>query len=824
LTKSGGAPLILNSANTYTGGTTIDEGGIVAAAVVGSLSTGSVTNNGILNLTAATGNADYSYTFGNLSGSGIVNVTLPPAGAKSTRINGTTNFTGVLNVGVNQVAGSGRLYPIAQFHLLSAPAIVNVNLNSTLLMDKAVTNTAAINLYGGTTGDALGQFRIENGVNWAGPVTLFANTTFGGNGTAAEISGAIGESGGSFGITRVGSGTTILSGSNTYSGSTWIKGGAISVPSINSVNAGAGTLGWPRNAAQGAIKLGDGTTGATLIYTGTGDTTDRIIDMAGSSGGATLDHAGTNALVFTGGMTISGTGNKTLTLQGSTIATGEFAGVISNGAGSVVSFYKAGTGTWTLSKTNTYTGSTTLNSGRLIVANPNALGTSLSVSITGSATLDFANDEGAGLYNYGFGLSSGSPSTIISGRATPGEAINRRLGASGIGNSSPLTFLKGANVTNGIPTFTIDSLNVSAGGAGTATLVPMTANLSIGDIAILSNSNPKTLQLDGASSDNTVTGVIYNGINTLSITKANTSTWTLFGTNTYTGATAITGGKLVLAGTDGSILGSSALSISGNGILELQGTALAGNTNRLRDAMAVSMNNGTFNFSHNGGDADYSEMAGALIITNSGNTVSASRADGGRTSVVSFASLTRNGNGMINFTGDGLGDVDERNKILFTNMVASTNFIGLWATYNTTNAAAYDVVRGIIAADASYSGFTNLTAKGPSTIPDNSALIARIIEEGSGGGISLEGVTTSSINGLVQNTIFEAIVAMPNQTLLASDIMMVAGTGFLTLGTTPNEGFLAPLVPSGLLQLINQSTNALTINAAITNVELDVVR
>ena len=91
-------------------------------------------------------------------------------------------------------------------------------------------------------------------------------------------------------------------------------------------------------------------------------------------------------------------------------------------------------------------------------------------------------------------------------------------------------------------------------------------------------------------------------------------------------------------------MGSSALSISGNGILELQGTALAGNTNRLRDAMAVSMNNGTFNFSHNGGDADYSEMAGALIITNSGNTVSASRADGGRTSVVSFASLTRNGN------------------------------------------------------------------------------------------------------------------------------------------------------------------------------------
>jgi autotransporter-associated beta strand protein len=124
---------------------------------------------------------------------------------------------------------------------------------------------------------------------------------------------------------------------------------------------------------------------------------------------------------------------------------------------------------------------------------------------------------------------------------------------------------------------------------------------------------------------------------------------------------------------------------------------------------------------------------------------------------------------------------------------------------------------GIIPAPDDANVFTNLTAKGPSIIPDNSTLIARIIAEGTSGGISLAGVTANSINALVQNTIFEATVAMPNQTLLASNIVMVAGTASLTLGTTPNEGFLTPLVPSDVLQIVNQSTNALTINASVTN-------
>jgi autotransporter-associated beta strand protein len=308
--------------------------------------------------------------------------------------------------------------------------------------------------------------------------------------------------------------------------------------------------------------------------------------------------------------------------------------------------------------------------------------------------------------------------------------------------------------------------------------------------------------------------VIANGstVNMPIFREVGTGTWTLSGTNTYSGMTTVNSGTLALKG--GGKLASTGLVVNAGGSFVIHNSALANDTNRWVDTAAVTLNSGVFNFSHTGGEADYSEKAAGLVVVNGASTLSASQADVGRTSVVSFASLTRTGSGTINFTGEGLG-LSEQNKILFTNMVASTNFIGLWATYNTTNLAAYDVTMGIIPASAT--AFTNLTAKGPSIIPDNQTLNARINEEGTSGGISLEGAKTNKINSLLQNTIFAATVAMTNKTLLVSDIMMAFDTGALTLGSAPSQGFLAPLVASGQLQLINQSTNVLTINASITN-------
>src|SRR4029077_16656429 len=135
--------------------------------------------------------------------------------------------------------------------------------------------------------------------------------------------------------TQAGTGTTILSGTNTYTGPTSIQNGVLSVGSINSVAGGnaSGNLGAPLTVANGTISIGSTTNGAQLTYTGTGETTDRVINLAGTTGGVTIDQSGTGLLKFTSALTATGAGSKTLTLQGSTAGTGEIAGAIVDNSG-----------------------------------------------------------------------------------------------------------------------------------------------------------------------------------------------------------------------------------------------------------------------------------------------------------------------------------------------------------------------------------------------------------------------------------------------------------------------------------------------------------
>src|SRR4029077_17125013 len=109
----------------------------------------------------------------------------------------------------------------------------------------------------------------------------------------------------------------------------------------------------------------------------------KIINLNGSTGGATIDQSGTGLVKFTGTKTATGSRVKTLTLQGSTAGTGEISGAIVNSA-SATSLLKLGTGTWTLSGStaNTYTGPTTVGDGRLELgktAAVNAFGGSLAI-------------------------------------------------------------------------------------------------------------------------------------------------------------------------------------------------------------------------------------------------------------------------------------------------------------------------------------------------------------------------------------------------------------------------------------------------------------
>ena len=191
-------------------------------------------------------------------------------------------------------------------------------------------------------------------------------------------------------INKTGSGTWSLAGNNSYRGTTTLNGGTLAVSSFNSVNGGtpllpSSSLGTPQTVEKGTIAI----TSGTLRYTGPGETTDRVLHLAGSSG-ATLDHAGSGVLKFASDLT-SHAAAKTLTLTGS--GNGEISGLIpDHNASNKTNLAKSGTGTWRLSGNNTYTGTTTVSAGTLVVDGSLTAGGNLNLStsaarLTGTGTI-----------------------------------------------------------------------------------------------------------------------------------------------------------------------------------------------------------------------------------------------------------------------------------------------------------------------------------------------------------------------------------------------------------------------------------------------------
>ena len=133
------------------------------------------------------------------------------------------------------------------------------------------------------------------------------------------------------GITKEGTGTLTMSGTNAYTGGTTINTGILSVGTIR--NGGvAGNLGAATNAAANLV-LG----GGTLQYTGATDSTDRNFSAMTAGTTSSID------------VTVGGTN---LTLAGASTAT----------TGGLT---KLGAGTLTLSGANLYTGLTTITAGTL---------------------------------------------------------------------------------------------------------------------------------------------------------------------------------------------------------------------------------------------------------------------------------------------------------------------------------------------------------------------------------------------------------------------------------------------------------------------------
>ena len=198
--------------------------------------------------------------------------------------------------------------------------------------------------------------------------------------------------GGSILLKKCGAGTLKLTGVNTYSGQTIVEDGTLSADSLNSVVNGmpASSLGAPKTESDGEIFL---SRGSVLNYTGKGETTDRTLNFPGGNDAVSLSQSGTGLLNLTSPFVISGYGeNKTIILAGSTAGTGEIACNVEDPydrkGRATTAITKNGTGKWTLSGANTFTGPVTINGGTLAIASERSLAPKCDVSISGGARLE----------------------------------------------------------------------------------------------------------------------------------------------------------------------------------------------------------------------------------------------------------------------------------------------------------------------------------------------------------------------------------------------------------------------------------------------------
>ncbi|MGC4014355.1 MAG: autotransporter-associated beta strand repeat-containing protein [Luteolibacter sp.] len=369
--------IIFSGTNTYSGLTTISSGvlQIGNGGLTGTLGTSPVVNNATLRF-----NRTNAHTVGNdISGSGV----LVHSGTGTTTLTGSNTYTGGTTLSAGTLSlGSGN----------------------------AIGSTGTISFTGGAL-----QFTSANTTDYSARFSVATGQQYklDTNGQAVNLATVLNGPTGS--LTKLGLGTlTVSNASNLLASGITIadNGGSLVVPNIGALGtgtvtfskqgvntgtlvlqlSGANTLGTTFNAASSTSLSSGGTPNIQNVTGNTKLTGNLTVTSTGGNGFNVQSDAGVgNFLELSGilGVGAAVTTPRTDTLGGA--GNGLVSGVIQDSLttpAATMGLTKAGTGTWTLTGANTYTGNTTVNGGILSLSSPYLADASTITIATSGATLD----------------------------------------------------------------------------------------------------------------------------------------------------------------------------------------------------------------------------------------------------------------------------------------------------------------------------------------------------------------------------------------------------------------------------------------------------
>jgi fibronectin-binding autotransporter adhesin len=716
LVKDGASTLTLTGANTYIGGTTINSGTLAIGAG------GSLAVTGALNL-AGTGTFDISsggnQTIGSLAGVAGSTValggnTLTLAGVSDTTFAGSIGGSGGL---VKNGAGIQTLSNASTFG-----GGVTLNSGGLVVGNNAALGTGALTVGGASTLDAASVVALANNVVLNGGLTVL-----GANGLT--LNGAISGAGS---LTKDGSATVTLNGTNTYTGGTLVNAGTLAL------GVGASLY------ANGVVNVA---TGATF-------------DLSAGNGTQTF-----GTLIGTGAVNL---GSNSLVVGGPT--DGVFSGSIV-GTGGLI---KEGTGTETLTGTNTYAGSTIINVGTLAIGAGGSTANTQAVTLTAPGT--------------GYDISAAGAQTIGALNGVAGSTVTlggNDLTLAGLGNATFDGVIAGTGglVKNGSAFLTLGAANTFSGGttlaAGRLVLgnnaALGTGALTVGGDAALDTSTAIDLandvalgsgfDLDILGSNDLALGGAISGAGGL--LKDGAATLTLTNADTYTGGTTINSGTLAI-GAGGSLAATGALNLAGIGTFDISA----------------------------GGDQTVGSLAGVAgsTVALGGNTLTFGAAGDAsfNGSIVGTGGLIKNGagvqtlNGASTFNGgitvNAGGLVVGNNAALGTGVVTVSNAVTLDSSGPVTLSNDVVLDAGLTVAgsndltlDGAISGAGGLTKNG------NAALTLNGVNTYTGGTAVNAGTLALGAGASLASTGIVSLAA-------GSTFDLSAGNGTQTFGTLVGSG------------------------------------